>query len=89
MYVCMNVPPSLPTYLSLSCTFGWGLLNTPTAPLQRGNTPHNGCPAYDTKQSEGDVQVILELWGMRSTPSSLPGRLWPGVVAPDRFLSMG
>ena len=32
-----------------------------------------------------------ELWGMWSTPSlpSLPGPLWPGVVAPDRVLSMG
>ena len=28
---------------------------------------------------------MLELWGMRSTPllPSLPGPLWPGVVAPD------
>ena len=28
---------------------------------------------------------MQELWGMRSTPSlpSLPGSLWPGVVAPD------
>ena len=34
---------------------------------------------------------MLELWGMRSTPSSplLPDSLWPGVVAPDRVLSMG
>ena len=34
---------------------------------------------------------MLELWGMRSTPSllSLSGLLWPGVVAPDRVLSMG
>ena len=34
---------------------------------------------------------MLELWGMRSTSSlpSLPGPLWPGVVAPDRALSMG
>ena len=31
------------------------------------------------------------LWGMRSPLSllSLPGPLWPGVVAPDRVLSMG
>ena len=30
--------------------------------------------------------VMLELWGMWSTPllPSLPGRLWPGVVAPDK-----
>ena len=29
---------------------------------------------------------MLELWGMRSTPSlpSLPGPLCPGVVAPDK-----
>ena len=34
---------------------------------------------------------MLEFWGMWSTPSllSLPGPLWPGVVAPDRVLSMG
>ena len=34
---------------------------------------------------------MLELWGMQSTPSlpSLPGPLWPGVVGPDRVLSMG
>ena len=34
---------------------------------------------------------MLELWGMRSTPSlpSLPGSLWPGVVASDRVLFMG
>ena len=30
--------------------------------------------------------LMLELWGMRSTPSllSLPGPLWPGVEAPDK-----
>ena len=33
----------------------------------------------------------MELWGMQSTPSlpSLPGQLWPGVLAADRVLSMG
>ena len=46
---------------------------------------------YDTKQFDGEASVLLELKGMQSTPSlpSLPGRLWPGVVAPDRVLSMG
>ena len=34
---------------------------------------------------------MLELWELQSTPSlsSLPVPLWPGVVAPDRVLSMG
>ena len=46
---------------------------------------------YDTKQSDGEIPVIMEFWGMQNTPSlpSLPGPLWPGVVAPDRALSMG
>ena len=48
--------------------------------------PPNECPEYDTKQSDGEVPAMLELWGMRSTPSFqlLPGPLWPGVVAPDK-----
>ena len=68
-----------------------GLLNTPTASLQRGKTPPNYYPGYDTKQSDGEVPAMLELWGMQSTPSlpPLPGLLWPGVVAPDKALSMG
>ena len=63
----------------------------PTASLLRGNTPaHNECPGYDTKQSDGEASVILELWGMRCTPllPLLPGPLWPRVVAPNRILSM-
>ena len=34
---------------------------------------------------------MLELWGMLSSLSllSLPGPLWPGLVAPDRVPSMG
>ena len=57
-----------------------------------GKTPHpaNECPRYDTKQSDGEVPVMLELWGMRSTPllQSFPGPLWSGVVARDRALSI-
>ena len=68
-----------------------GLKNTPTASLQRGKTPPQRVSWYDTKQSDGEVPAVLELWGLRSTPSlpSLPGPLWPGVVPPDRALSMG
>ena len=51
----------------------------------------NECSIYDTKQSEGKPPVMLELWGIRSSLSlpSLLGPLLPGVVEPDRHLSMG
>ena len=51
----------------------------------------NECPGYDTKQSDSEVPVMLGFWGIRSTPSLplLPGSHWPGVVAPDRALSIG
>ena len=69
---------------------GW-VVGQYTTPLQRGKTPPNECPVYDTKQSDGEVPAMLGLWGIRSTSSLplLPGPLWPGVVAPDRALSMG
>ena len=55
-----------------------------------GQTHPNECPEYDTTQSDGVVPLILELWGIRSTPSlpSLTDPLWPWAVAPDRILSM-
>ena len=37
----------------------------------------NECHGYDTKQSDGDIPVMLGLWGMRST-TSLP--LLPGPL---------
>ena len=41
--------------------------------------------------TDGEAPLILELWGMWSTPSvpSLPGPVWPEVIATDRVLSMG
>ena len=44
-----------------------------------GQNSPNKCPGYDTKQSHGEAPVMLELWGMRSTPllPSLPCPLWP------------
>ena len=43
------------------------------------------------KQSDGEILVMLKLWGMQITSlwPSLPGPRWPEVVAPDRVLSMG
>ena len=49
------------------------------------------CPGYDTKQSDGELSVMLEFWGMQSATllASLPGQFWPCVVAPDMVLYMG
>ena len=73
------------------CPNGWGY-RIHQLHLCRGVTPPlNKCPGYDTKQSDSEVAVMLELWRMWSTPllPSPPGPLWPRVVAPDRVLSMG
>ena len=72
------------------CPVGWGR-RIHRLLLCRGVRPPTPTSGYDTKQSDGEVTAMLELWGMRSTPSlpSLPGPLWPGVVAPEKALSMG
>ena len=44
---------------------------------------------YDIKQFDGKAPVMQEHWGMRSTPLLLSLPLMPGVVTPDRVLSMG
>ena len=50
-----------------------------------GQDFRNECPGYETKQSNGGVPVMPELWGM----PSLPGPLCSRVVTPVRVLSMG
>ena len=49
------------------------------------------CDLDSLKYVNGEASVMQEIWGMRSTLllPSLPGPLWPGVVAPDKALSMG
>ena len=72
------------------CPVGWGC-RIYRLPLCRGvRPPLNECPDYDPKQSDGEVPMMLGLWGMRSI-SSLPlliGPLMSRMVAPDRALSM-
>ena len=65
------------------CRIHWLLLCRGVRP-----PPTNECPDYDTKQSDGEVPVMLELWEMLSTPSLLllPGPFWPGVEALDMVL---
>ena len=73
--------------LKMYCPVSWGC-RINRLPLCRRvrPPPPNECRGYDTKQSDGKVPVMLELWGMWSTPllPSLTGPLWPGVVAPDK-----
>ena len=73
-------------------SWGWGC-RIYRLHLCRGvrNPPPNKFPVYDTKQSNGEVPVMLGRWGIQSTSSLplLPGPLWAGMVAPDRTLSMG
>ena len=53
-------------------------------------TDINGCPWYDTKQFNGEILVILELWGMWSTLKLplFPSELMPGLLVADRVLSI-
>ena len=69
------------------CPVGWGCRIHRLLLCRGGKTPTpQRVSWYDTKQSDGEVPAVLELWGMRSTHSlpSLPGPLWPGVVALDK-----
>ena len=83
-YQCYDIWPEF-------CPVGWDC-RIHRLHLCRGvRSPRNKCPGYDTKQSDGEVPVMLELWGMQTTPSLplLPGPFWPGMVAPDRALIYG
>ena len=82
--------PFLISFLQLYDPVGWDN-RIHRLRLCSGVRPPNECPGHDTQQSDGNAAVMLELLGMRSAlllPSP-PGPLWPGVVAPDRVLSMG
>ena len=76
---------------SIPCPVGWSRRIHRLLLCRGVRPPPNEYPGYETKQSEGEVPEMLELWGMKSTPSltSLPGLLGPGGVAHDRVLSMG
>ena len=69
---------------------GWGRRIHRQHSLQTDKTHLNENPVYDIKQSDGEAPVMLEFCEITSTFSlqSLPGPLWPGVVAPDRVLPM-
>ena len=74
------------TFFSRDCPVGWGCRIHRLLLCRGVRPPPNWCPGYDTKQSNGEVQAMLGLWGIRNTPSLplLPGPLWLRVVAPDK-----
>ena len=74
---------------SLTCSIGWGY-RIHRLFLYRGVRHFNEYRRFDTKQSDGEVPVMLELWKMQITLSLplLPSPLGLGVVAPDRVLSL-
>ena len=67
----------------------WNLKYTDCISAEEQDSP-NVCPRYDSKQSDSEGSIMLELWGMRSTSSlpSLLGPLWPRVAASDWVLFM-
>ena len=73
-----------------NCPVGWDSRIHQLLLCKGVGHPSKECSGYDTKQPNGEVSVMLELWRMRSNSASLllPGPLWFGVVAPDRVLSM-
>ena len=70
-------------------------------PLPIGRNPINKCPVYDTETiwrmwsriawqtNKRTVQKKELKAANQHCHSKLPGPLWPGMVAPDRVLSMG
>ena len=73
-----NIFPTTKQPNTMFCPVGW-VCWIHRLLLCRGvrPSPLNECPGYDTKQSDGEALVMLELWRMWSTPSlpPLPGPL--------------
>ena len=98
LYVCVleiglgnNIRKSLISpFPSLYCPVGCGCRIHRLLLCRRVRPPPNECPGNDTKQPDSEVSIMLKFWGMWSTPSLpfIEGPLWPGMVAPDRYLSM-
>ena len=89
---CRRYSQRFYTLLTEYCSVGWGCwIHRLYFCREVRSAPTNECPGHDTKHSDSAVPVMLELWRKQSTPSfsSLPGRIWPRVVTPDRVLSMG
>ena len=91
---------SLSLSLSWTVVSPFSLLLTLSSAQSAGAVEYTDCISAENKTPTHPT-IVLDmtlsnlmvrlLWGMRITPSmpSLPGPLWPRVVAPERVLSMG
>ena len=79
-----------PLPMKFGYTVGWGRRIHRLLHWRRVRHP-NEYHGYDTKQSDGEIPIMLEDWGISSTPSLplIPCQLCPGVVASYRALSIG
>ena len=67
--MCVCVYIYISSSSSCCCLVGWDY-RIHRLILCRGVRPTtNECPEYDTKLYDGEVPIMLELWGMKSTPS--------------------
>ena len=73
------------------CPVGWGCRIHRLHLCRKVRAPGTECSGYDTKQSDDEVPVRLEFWGMRNTPAlqSLQCQHLPKMEASNRILSMG
>ena len=76
--VCYHCVGMYPVYICMQqkdlCPIIWGCRIHQLLLCRGVRPPPNECPGYDTKQSDGEVPTVLELWGMRSTPSAIVPR---------------
>ena len=72
--VCNLMIKNIFIFLYNLCPVGWGCRIHRLLLCRGVRPPTNESPVYDTKQSDGEVPAMLELWGIRSTPllPSLP-----------------
>ena len=86
--VCIYARARVCMYLSLFAHSAEAVEYTNCASARDKNP--NECPGYETKRSDGEVAVMLKIWGMWKTLSlpMFPDPLEPRVVVPDRVLSM-
>ena len=68
------------------CPIGWGCRIHRLHLCREVRPPHlNECPGYDTKQSDGEVPVLLGLWEMWST---LHSHCSKSTLAPNSSILM-